>query len=505
MAGILSINVSEEGGFVAVDADIDQLAVVMGVSSIGSGLSPFYLSGSAAKAGLGYSDAVDTLTQLIEQRQSSGGTVKKFPAAFYTTPVDTAAAYGTIDVTAVTGTSVVTMDAASLPLGTFEAYLVVVNAGTIAAPGITLRWSLDGGRTLSNIISLGTAVDYTIPNSAVKFEFAAGTLVAGDIVQCRTLDATPSTTELTAAFTALAASSVDFTLLFIDYPCAAADIPTITTGLNQLQAVGKNVTCIVRSAIPDWESAETESAWVTAVTADYVNTTDSRIHVRAAYCLVTDAMTSRQYLRSDLAQFAADTVRVERFVWPGVPADRAVPNASLVDGSGADVGHDEGVRGAVTGLSNETLGNRLGSQHRLPVQSLRENVYNTVPWVLYANDERIRNMMTRRLANAMERVAVDKAAAKLGGNVFYTSTSAGVGTLTAASRNAVHGDIYQVIRDEFASEIQNAEDGSNESGLVQIAAGVTVSGGNLVTIAARLAPKVGGFILSIDITLSIQE
>lgn len=505
MAGILSISVSEEGGFVAVDADIDQLAVVMGSSSLGTGLSPFFLSGAAAIAGLGFGDAVDALTQVIEQRQSRGGTIQKFPAAFFTTGNGTEGSYGAIDVTGVVGTSVVTNDAAVFPFGTYEASLTVVDGGTIGVVGITLRWSLDGQRTLSNAVSLGTAVDFTIPNSNVKFEFAVGTLVAGDIVTVRTLAPKPGTTELATAFTALAASTVDFTLLVIDYPLPAADLPTITTGLNQLQAVGKNVTCIVRSVIRDFEAAETEAAWVTAVTADFVNSDDSRIHVRASYCLITDAVTSRQYLRSDLAQFAADSVRVERFVWPGVPADRPVPNVTLVDASGADVGHDEGVRGVVTGLSNDTLGNRLGAQHRLPVQSLRENVYNTVPWVLHASDERIFNLMTRRLANAMERVIVNQGSNQLGGLVFFTSTSAGVGTLTTPSLNAIHGDLYQVMRDQFASEIQNAEDGSNDSGLVQVSPSITISGGNLVAISVRLAPKVGGFVLSIDITLSIQE
>lgn len=747
MSGLISVSVEEARGFVATSADLDRLAVVMGCSSLGSGLSSFFLSGSSAIAARGYGDAVDTLTQIIEQRQSSGS-AKKFPAAMYTVPGDTAGSYGTIDISDVTGTCLPEVNSALAPYGTYELKIRMVDGCTVGVTGGTYQRSQDNGRSWSNTFALGTATEIAIPNSnsgfvlgppsaqvtaliamavearadtlahladvvahdgadtsaaqvalaassvpttaaqawavmnlcraalashetnitvhngpdpvnvvahavatnvpsgvdlaaeyrtdfnahlgialgadadglkvatatvtdvvvltdadllaaglalmatyprritfttagateasapasvdivgtdyagAVQTEtlnlaqtatsvtsvkayktitsltYAAaddidatvaigyaegvhnsadvtntisaaaptnGTLAAGDEWTVRTFAPAPSTSDVDAAFTALASGPADFAIVVLDFPCDAAMAAHVTTGLDALATAGKDVTAIVRTRLPDFEASESDATWNAAVAADFVNFDDSRIHPRATYGLITDAVTTRQYRRSDLAQFAADAVRVGRFAWPCAPADRATPNMSLVDADGATVGHDEGVRGASTGLSNETLGNRFGCQQRLADPTRREDVFNTAPWVLYAADERIRNLMTRRLANAMKRVAKAAGIPKLGSKVFYVSTGAGTGTLTPASRNSIQGSIYQALKSEFASEIDNADDAAIDSGLVQVASAVTVTGGNLLGVSVTLAPRVGGFVLSIDFTLSIQE
>jgi len=504
MSGLLSIDVQEARGFVAVPADLDSLAVVIGCSSLGSGLSSFFLSGKAAADALGYGDAVDVLTQVIEQKQDSGSAPKK-PAAFITTPITTVATYGAIDSSGKTGTSVVTAGAA-VPRGTYEARLKWINGGTVGVVGMLIQWSLDGGRTWSNTVALGTAVSYTIPGGNVQFAFAAGTFVTGDQVAVRTVGPKPSTTDVATAFATLAASTVDCAVVVLGFPCDAAMAAIVSSGLTALGAVGKRCVAIIPARMRNFESAETEAAWLAAVSADFANFTDSRVHVRTAYGIQTDAMTTRQYLRNDIAQFAADVVRVPRFTWPCAPADRPVPNYSLVDATGATVGHDEGPRGATNGLSNETLGNRFGCNQRLPNPNRREDVFNTVPWVMYASDERVRNLMVRRLANAMERVAVEAGTPQLGaGPTFYTPTGPGSGLLTATARNAIHGAIYQALKAEFKNEIDNAEDAAVDSGLVQVDPAVTVSGGNLLGVSVTLAPIVGGFVLSLSLTLAVIQ
>jgi N-acetylmuramic acid 6-phosphate (MurNAc-6-P) etherase len=113
--------------------------------------------------------------------------------------------------------------------------------------------------------------------------------------------------------------------------------------------------------------------------------------------------------------------------------------------------------------------------------------------------------MVRRLANAIERVAKTAGTSGLGGRLFYVGTGPTTGRLAVASRNAVQGKIYQALAEEFADEIENAGDAALDSGLVQVAADITVSGGNLLGLSVRLAPRVAGFVLSIDMLLSIQE
>lgn len=508
MSGLFSVSVAEARGYVAVPADIDKLAVVIGCSSLGSGLSPFYLSGQSAVAGLGYGDGVDCLTQIIEQRQTTG-TARKFPAALYSVAGTTTGAYGAINVTGVTGTSVVTVHAATHPFGTYEAYVRVVKGGTIGVAGITLVWSLSAGRDISTITGLGTASTFTIPNSNVQFDFAAGTLVVGDFFTVRTTAPAPAAADIDTAFSAIAQSSIDFSIVACEFPVTATLAAHVTSGIAACRAVGKRATALTRSRIRGFESAETESVWAAAVEADILSYTDSNINTFAAYGFLTDALTSRQYLRSGFAQFAADVVRVKRSLLPNVPADQPMANFTLIDSTGATIGHDEGPRGSVTGLSDDTQGNRLTSVFRLADNARRESVYSTVPWMLYAPDERIRNLAVRRIANAMERVAVTAGNANLGANLFYIPADPANASsrphLTAASRSAIHASIWSPIKAEFADDVQNAADAALDTGIVQVDPNVTVSGGNLLGVNVTLAPLVFGVLLNLNFTLAVQQ
>jgi len=508
MSGLPTVTVSEARGYVAGPANLDQLSVVIGCSSGGSGLSPFYLSGAAAVAGVGYGDGPDTLCQIIEQIQASG-TSRKFPSAFYKVPNTTVGAYGAIDVSGVTGTSVATVHAATKPYGTYEAYIRVVTGCTIGVTGGTLVWSLDAGRTISQITALGTANTFTIPNSNVQFDFAAGTLIAGDVIKVRTKAPLPGASDIDAAFAALAVASIDFSVVVCEWPMTAALAVHVTTGLAALRAVGKRAVAICRTKIRDFETAETEATWAAAVEADYAAFTDSNVVVRAEYGFVTDAMTARSYLRSDLAQVAADVMRVPRSQFPDVPADQPEANFQLVDSTGATIGHDEGSRGSVTGLSDDSQGNRFWTGFRLPDFARRENVFGTVPWVMYAADERIKNLPTRRIVNAMERVAVSAGNSGLGSTLFYIPADplnpASRNQLTVPSRNALHAKIFSALSKEFGDDIQNANDGAIDTGLVQINPVVTVTGGNLLSVSATLAPRVFGYLLNLSIVLAVQQ
>ncbi len=638
MSGIPTITVQEARGRVAVPADLDSLAVVVGCSSAGSGLSPFYLSGSAAVTGVGYGDAVDVLTQVIEQVQPDGAS-KKFPAALYTVPSTTPGSYGTIDTTGVVGTAVAATHLATLPYSTDELYFKVIAGGFIGTTGITFQWSVDGGRNLSRTTALGTATNFLFPNANAQLDFSPGTadltalntllnelktdyaahrvltagpvhgaadtvdvvtaanasntatrialandlraqfsahriltaggvhgsadttnvivapvatddstalllaldlkakynahiinvtaavhanadatntttspapvagaFAAGDVVKCRTFAPAPVGADIDAAFIALANSTVDFGLVVCEWPMTAALAAHITTGQSALKARGKRATVICRTRIPTFESSETDAAWNTSIAADFANFSDSTVLIRAAYGLITDALTARQFLRSNLAQFAADAVRVARVKFPDVPADRPMANFTLIDASGNTIGHDEGPRGASTGLSNDTLGNRFSCDMRFADSARREQVFCTVPWVMYAAGEQILNFPTRRIANALEREAVSAGTSDLGADLFYIPASGSTpAKLTAASLAALHGKIFGVLSVDFASDIGNASAGGLDIGLVQINPIVVVTGGNLLTVDVTLAPVVKGYLLNLNVTLQIQE
>lgn len=90
----------------------------------------------------------------------------------------TAGGYGTVNVAAVTGTSVVTAGA-GVPDNDYDVIVEVLTGGTRGVAGIIFRYSLDNGVNWSADQALGTATTATCARG-VSFAIAAGTLVTGD-------------------------------------------------------------------------------------------------------------------------------------------------------------------------------------------------------------------------------------------------------------------------------------------------------------------------------------
>ena len=102
------------------------------------------------------------------------------PVLFVGVPIDTEGELGRVDDSANTGTSVVTVAAASG--GCLEEHDGVVlcdKGGTVGTDQIVLRISLDGGTSYKSV-RLGTATSYAIPYVGVTISLTLGALVAGD-------------------------------------------------------------------------------------------------------------------------------------------------------------------------------------------------------------------------------------------------------------------------------------------------------------------------------------
>lgn len=636
MSGIPTTSITEARGGIAVpSSNVDKLCIVVGCSSIGSGLSTFFSNAAALIADRGYGDAPDVVNQILE--------VARTPVALCTTPDTTPGSYGAVDNTGVTGTALFDVDASVTPLFYADAVFKVIQGGTVGTSGITFQWSLDGGRKKwSNTIALGTAHVYEIPNSGVKFVIdpgssdltalntllneiktdlnahvvltagtvhtnadnasvvatanasstatrialanalkaaynshrvkgsganihinaggdttnivtaddatddqtalslalqlktklnahnagttwhtiadatnvvtsaapSPGTLVAGDIATVRALGPKWGTSDLEDAADTIKQSAFRFGLLVIVGPMSAAEGSTVSGMLDDLAGAGKRVTAIVEARMPDFEASETDAAWNADVADDWEGFTDSRIHVRATYGLLTDKRTGRQYMRSDLADFVADAVRVPRYAWPDAPADQAMQNFLVTDSGGALVGHDEGAMGASTGLSDDDLGNRFGCNFRDAISGSATAVYTTVPWMLFDQDETIRTLPVRRVINAIEREALAVSFSSLGGTVFYTPadpTNNLPAMLLEDSRSAIRASIFAVLNRDFREDIQNFGDGDEETGLVQVSSEVTVTGGNLVHVPVTLNVQVLGILFELPLTVAVQQ
>ncbi len=133
-----------------------------------------YGSASAAAAVHGYSEGVEYASMHV------AGTAKPF--LFVAMPIGTLGAISRSTSHANTGTSVVSVAAGSDGiLAEHDGVLRALNSGTIGTDQMRLELSLDGGRSFRPI-RLGTASSFTVPDVNATVSFAAGTLVAEDII-----------------------------------------------------------------------------------------------------------------------------------------------------------------------------------------------------------------------------------------------------------------------------------------------------------------------------------
>lgn len=611
------------------DPGIDKVCVVIGCTSAGTaGLSALRLNPAALVTDYGYGDAPDLCTHLLTPTLKRRGT---YPLAIYKTPSTNAGSFRTIDITGVTGTAVLSVDATVTPLGTYDAWIKVMTGFSVGTTGGAIQWSLDGGRHWSDTIAVGTAGSYTIPNSGVKFllgpasadntltntlltEIKAdinahfilttgtvhtnsgvadvistaaatntatrialanaertalishygkgsgaspaihinvagdaaglalltatpvatddasalalalvmkavqtthiastvwhtiadatntitstspvqGTLIAADVAKVRTDPPVWSQADLTTAFAALAASSVDFALVAIVGNVAAADATIVSAGLNALLAVGKRVTCFVQSR--GQLAAESETTWQAAIIADFASFTDARIGRCDGQAWVTNPYTGRQDLRSPLAPILARVTQIDRWVSPGYVNDGPLDGVSLVDTNGALIGHDEGPMGTVTGLDNA----RGICLYRIPTSTLRTGAYIvTSPQVQWSVSDQIRSVQVRRVANALERTAEGISWTEIGGALLGDPDTL---LLDEASQDAVANKIRAKLSVDFASDIQNAADDA----LVAIDRPYTVTNVTDVSLTGSLNPRMFGYAKNITLNFRIN-
>lgn len=104
------------------------------------------------------------------------------PFLFCALPIAVPGVIGRQNTSGNTGTCVTTLAAGSSGVLTeHEGYVAVVTGGTIGTDQIVLSVSADGN-TSRKRVRLGTANTYVIPYIGVTISFAAGTLVAGDVI-----------------------------------------------------------------------------------------------------------------------------------------------------------------------------------------------------------------------------------------------------------------------------------------------------------------------------------
>jgi hypothetical protein len=308
---------------------------MVGVASAGAIATPAtYARVKDVVAAFGSGPMVEAAAHYIERYG--------LPVLLSRATASTASSFGTIDVTGVTGTSVVTKDAAATCDDDYEAYLIVITGGTIGVSGITYQESLDNGRTLSPVKALGTANTLTITGSGgVAFDFAAGTLVAGDVVRLRCVAPNFDSTSLGVAIEAVKNSVVSWECLEICGPLDATMFDTVETKFASLFTAGKYRSWYGNCRLPT--VGESEATYLTAMTAIFSAKSSSYGALGFGSCKLTSSVSGRKYKRPICMAFAAREAAQSQEINSADINLGSLVGVSIADANGNPDEHDESI------------------------------------------------------------------------------------------------------------------------------------------------------------------
>lgn len=196
-----------------------------------------------------------------------------------------------------TGTSIITVS--GTPNDTYYVKMLCPQGGTIGTGPVGINISLDGGRTFSPTIALGTANTYAIPGTGLTLNFAAGTLVTNDFATFSTVEPQWNTAGIQAALNAYAASPYALNpigSIHIVGGSTAGGVPgtDATTIGNMLETMAANIgmplfnaaliTARDAAAPVAWGGAgETEATWMTSIQTSFSAVAQKRIGCGAGY------------------------------------------------------------------------------------------------------------------------------------------------------------------------------------------------------------------------------
>lgn len=324
---------------VTIDAEAGALAggtgycVVMGCVPTSADTTPrVFSSAKSLLATHGYSPAVDYAALHLE--------ATKQPVLFIGLPASTPGASANLVTTGKLGTSVFTVT------GTiFEETSViftVVNGGTIAANGITFTLSLDGGRT-SKLIRLGTAVSYTVPYVGIILNFAAGTLLAGDVVTFTTTAPMWGSSDISAARVALASQQkLARSWVVIGDITNSTFAGYVTTAANAYASSNDRFT-YARVNVSDKTSGETTQALFVAARVTAFATVDGqrRIDLGLGRARVTSPITAWAFRRPAMWAISIREYQKDIHIPTWRKSDGPLDGWSIEDTNGNIVEYDE--------------------------------------------------------------------------------------------------------------------------------------------------------------------
>jgi hypothetical protein len=280
----LTITISD-GGLGLLAGGGSEFQAVIGCSSAGSAASILATTKiSELISTYGYGPLVEAAAVSLQETGK--------PVLAIKTPNTTPGSNSAVTQTG-TGTSVVTLT--GTPVDTYDGILKVVTGGTIGTTGCVIKYTLDGGETYSADIALGTANSYAIPNSGITLNFAAGTLVAGDVYKWTSTEPLWAIADVQAAILALKNSTYSPKFIQLVGKVSAANCTTLDTEMTGLETAARFTGLLAHAR--DNNAGESQATWKSSLQADFLNFSSKRIGVTAGHYQINSPISGRMYRR----------------------------------------------------------------------------------------------------------------------------------------------------------------------------------------------------------------
>lgn len=328
-----SVTINEINGALGVLATGEKILAMLGPTSSGTANVPgTYARTKDIVSTFGAGPGVEAACFYVE-------TFGK-PILFCKTGASVAGVEGTLTSVA-TGTSVVTLDTTD-PNDDYELVWKAITGGTIGTAGITYQYSLDGERTWSATLALGTANTFAWPGAGgVNLDFGAGTVVAGDKHSTRTTAPNWNSTELTDALTALGNSAVQWGLVAIVGPIDATAFDAIEVKMSALSTAGTPRAWIGNTRMPN--AAESEATYLAAMNTIFSAKATNFGELCSGAAKITSAVTGRKYKRPISFFVGAREGSVSEEVNIADPNLGPATGVSIRDANGNVDEHDESI------------------------------------------------------------------------------------------------------------------------------------------------------------------
>jgi hypothetical protein len=249
-----------------------------------------------------------------------------------------------------TGTSVATIAASPVPADDYEYVIKFTLGGTIATGPISYQASYDGGRNYGPVTALGTADEITL--AGTTFEFAAGTVLAGDTYAAVAKAAQWTGAELTTSLTALGNTLVAWEQVTIVGTLDGTAFDNIETAIAGWRGVGKYKSWIGSPRIP--AIAESAATYIAAMSTIFSAKSTKSGTVAGAAAKVTSGVTGRKYRRPVSFVLAAAQACDEQINVADVNRG-SLPGVSIRDDNGNADEYDESLTPGLDDLRMASL------------------------------------------------------------------------------------------------------------------------------------------------------